>query len=751
MKQVIFALFLFCFLLYSSLLFSQAESTGNKNASRPKIGVTLSGGGAKGLAHIGLLKMLDSAGLNVDYITGTSMGSVVGGLYAAGYSGNEIEKIATTIDWDMLFTNRTSLRSFIMEEKNEYQRYAVEFPWQSGKFHLAGLLESEELWLKFSELFFPVYATKDFTKLPRGFACIGSNISSGEAVVLKKGEIVSAVRASMAIPTVFKPIELDSIKLVDGGIVHNFPVKEAIEMGADFVIGSNVSGDLMVTEEITNLFDVVTQISTFREDADNKQQQKLCNVYMFHPLKGYGTGSFSSAQEIINKGTDKARDLYPYFKRMADSLNAIYGPVTKATFERPDSVKISDYEVRGLKATTAKFFYQRNKIIKGNYYTAAQLTEEIRKAFGTRYYARILYSLQPQPDGSAKIIYDVQENPLTYIKAILNYNSFQGVALLANLTGRNFLTAYSRSMLTLNIGDNMKIRAEHLQLFGRRKNISANIELQGEMINDFPIYTDFVKNDIYRQANGKADITIGSAYKRKLFIGAGTRWETIHFASDISSSQQRIKGNTRFLNSYGVIKFNTLSNGIYPREGTKVDLEGGYIYNQQADFKQSITHEPVPNTDSLGFAGDNFVKIKFNVEHYIPLNRRFTFLTQTQAGINFTKQQNLANDYYIGGLTSNFRNQVVFAGLREATVHSGSAAAARLSLRYKLISNMYVLAHINAMAYDFAGKYKLQEARLLTGYGLTLAVHYLGPLQISVIYCDQYRKVLSYVNLGIPF
>ncbi|MBS1609290.1 MAG: patatin-like phospholipase family protein, partial [Bacteroidetes bacterium] len=415
MKKVTIASHLIIFIICPVLVFSQSENPAGKTSLRPKIGVTLSGGGAKGLAHIGLLKMLDSAGLNVDYVTGTSMGSVVGGLYAAGYSGKEIEKIATSIDWDMLFTNRTSLRSFIMEEKNEYQKYAVEFPWEGGKFHLAGLLESEELWLKFSELFFPVYATKDFSRLPKGFACIGSNISSGEAVVLKKGEIVSAVRASMAIPTVFKPIELDSIKLVDGGIVHNFPVKEAIGMGADFVIGSNVSGDLMVTEEITNLFDIVTQISTFREDADNKQQQKLCNVYIFHPLKGYGTGSFSSAQEIIDKGTDKAKELYPYFKRMADSLNALYGPVVKGKFERPDSVRITDYAIRGLKATTSGFFFQRNKIIKGKYYTPAQLTEGIRKAFGTRYYARILYSLQPLPDGSAKIIYDVQENPLTYI------------------------------------------------------------------------------------------------------------------------------------------------------------------------------------------------------------------------------------------------------------------------------------------------------------------------------------------------
>jgi NTE family protein len=747
-KLIVFALLLYC-IFRDSPAIAQSENAA-VTSSRPKIGLTLSGGGAKGLAHVGIMKALDSAGLHVDYVTGTSMGSVVGGLYAAGYTGNEIEKIAKEIDWDLLFTNRSSLRSFIIEEKDQYQRYAVELPWVNQKFRLAGVLESQELWLKFSELFFPVYAIKDFSKMPKGFQCIGANISSGDAVVLKSGEIVSAVRASMAIPSVFKPVELDSIKLVDGGIVRNFPVKEVINMGANFVIGSNVSGDLMVTEQINNIFDIVTQISTFREDIDNKMQQKLCNVYIFHPLKGFGTSSFSSTDEIIRQGTETGMKLYPYFKKMADSLNAIYGVQDIQPFKRPDSVLISDYEVRGLKATTANFFFQRNQIGKNKYYTAAQLAEEVRKAFGTRYYAKILYSLHPLPDGSAKIVYDVEENPLTYIKLILNYNSFQGVGLVANITSRNFITPYSRSMLTFNIGDNMKFRGEHLQLFGHGKNISANAEVQGEMIHDFPLYNNFIKNDIFRQSNLKADLTIGSAYKRKLFIGAGTRWESIHFTSDISSSI-RIKGHNDFLNSYAVIRFNSLSNGIYPKKGTKIDIEGGYIYNQQPNFKLSSNGQKISNTDSLGFGDNGFAHLKLNIEHYIPLSKKFTLLTHTQAAINFSKKQNLATDYFIGGLTNTFRNQIVFAGLREATVHSGSVAAIRFSLRYQLVQNIYLLGHVNALAYNFAGNYKIKDASLLSGYGLTLALHYLGPLQISIMYSDQYRKVLSYVNLGIPF
>ena len=742
MKSV--SVFTFLFLLALLPYFSEAQGydpqSKNSSLQRPRIGVTLSGGGARGLAHIGILKALDSAGLKVDFVTGTSMGSVVGALYAAGYTAKEIEQIALKINWDLLFTNRSSLQSFIIEEKSEYQKYAVELPWENKKFKLAGVLESQELWLKFSELFFPVYAIKDFSQLPKGFICIGADISTGQPVSLKKGELVSSVRASMAIPSIFKPVELDGIKLVDGGIVRNFPVSEVREMGADFVVGSNVSGDLLTTEKIDDLFQVITQITTFREDEDQKRQRALCNIYYYHALPGFGTSSFSSAEDIIKLGIENGNALYPQFKKVADSLNAIYGPPTAA---RPrfhaDSVRISDFEVRGLKATKPKFFFQRSRIEKNKWYTSTELAEGIRKAFGTRYYSKIIYSFHPLPDGSAKIIYDVEENPLTFIKLILNYNSFQGVGLVANITSRNILTDYSRSMLTVNIGDNLKLRGEHLQLLGNKKNISANAEVLAEVINEFPLYTNFVKHAIYRQSYLKADITAGSAYNRKFFMGLGTRFEALHYTPDLTSDLE-IRGRNTFLNSYAVIRFNTLTNSIYPKRGTKIELEGGYIYNQKPDFRVFDHGQPVTNIDSLGFGTKPFSRIKLNVEHYIPFAQRFSLLTQSQVGINFTKKENLSNDFFIGGLTSSFRNQIVFAGLREATVFQEALLLQDYQSDTGLFPTCTSSATSMLLSYNFTGSKELNDAKWLTGYGLTFAVHYLGPLQVSVMYCDQFKK-----------
>lgn len=270
-------------------------------AQRPKIAVTLSGGGAKGLAHIGILKAIDSAGLDVSYVTGTSMGAIIGALYASGYSADSIEKIARSTDWDLLLSNSASLRSLSMNEKDEYYKYAVELPWQNNGFRLpSGLLESQELWLRFNEYFFPVYHIKDFNKLSKAFKCVATDVSSGEAVVLDSGELVTALRASMAIPSVFTAVNYNGRKFIDGGIVRNFPVVDAKNMGADMVIGSNVAGGLLSKEKITNVFQVLLQVAFFRENEDAVKEKKLCYVYVQHDLENFTMGSFASSGDIIN-------------------------------------------------------------------------------------------------------------------------------------------------------------------------------------------------------------------------------------------------------------------------------------------------------------------------------------------------------------------------------------------------------------------------------------------------------------------
>lgn len=724
------------------------------NAQRPKIGLTLSGGGAKGLAHIGILKAIDSAGLKVDYVTGTSIGSIIGALYACGYSGDSIENIIKKIDWDLLLSNAASLRSLSIEEKDEYSKYAVELPWVNNGFRLpSGVLESEELWLRFSELFFPVYATKDFSKFARSFKCIATDVASGEGVVLDSGEIVSAIRSSMAIPSVFTAVDYNGRKFVDGGVVRNFPVRDAKEMGANIVIGSNVAGGLLPKEKITNALQILLQVAFFREDEDAVRENKLCDIYIKHNLDEFNMGSFGSAEAIMKEGLDKGDSIYPRLKKIADSLNTIYGKenYVRPALPRVDSVKITAYEIKGLHKTTESFFLHRAQFENNKYYTAAALSAGIRKAFGTRYYNKIIYSLQPLPDGTCKIIFEADENPLTFAKLGIHYNSFSGVSLIANLTTRDFFTPYSRSSVTANIGENLRIKAEHLQFFGKFKTFTLKAQLQAEKLA-FNTYTNFEKDGLYNQHYYLANMNLSWNLVRKYSIGFGTRFESFAYRPQITSKFE-FRGNNSLWNSYLQLRLNTLSNAVYPKRGSKIDIEAGYVYAQNPKVEFYAQGNPITNLDSLGFSFNNFIRTRLTYEHYYPLAPKYTFTTLIQAGINFNQKESILNNYFIGGLTNNFRNQITFAGLNEGSVNASSIATLQFGLRYQMYNNLFLIAKANGGYYNFVGSNKtFSNSTLLTGYALTLGYNFvLGPLEISAMYCDQSKKLLPYINLGIPF
>ncbi len=252
------------------------------------------------------------------------MGSIIGSLYASGYSADSILYIARHIHWDQILSNQSSLRDIIMEEKDEYANYDLELPWVNNFFRIStGVLEGQELWLKFSELLFPVYKIKNFDSLDIPFKCIATDISTGQAVVLDSGELVSAVRASMAIPSIFTAVDFQGKLLVDGGIVRNFPVKDVREMGAQFVIGSNVTSSLLPANKVNNALQVLLQVAFFREAEDTKLEVPLCNIYVQTPLEKYSMATFSQADEIIEAGLEEGRKLYPQLKKLADSLNAL--------------------------------------------------------------------------------------------------------------------------------------------------------------------------------------------------------------------------------------------------------------------------------------------------------------------------------------------------------------------------------------------------------------------------------------------
>ncbi|HVM90158.1 MAG TPA: patatin-like phospholipase family protein [Puia sp.] len=740
----------FLFVFVSYFLFTYLNAQDSVVHQRPKIGLTLSGGGAKGLAHIGILKAIDSAGLKIDYVTGTSMGSIIGVLYAAGYSADSIEKIGRKIDWDLLLSNQMSLRSIIMEEKSEYYKYDVELPWVNNWFRIStGVLEGQELWLRLSEFLFPLHKIKNFNDFPIPFRCIATDISTGKAVVLDSGEIVSAIRSSMAIPSLFTAVEYNGKKLVDGGVVRNFPVKDVKDMGADIVVGSNVSSALLAPDKVVNAIQVLMQVAFFREAEDTREEVPLCNIYVGMPLEKYSMLSFGNSDEIIDYGIVEGRKLYPVFKHLADSLNAIYGNTDTIQKKLPDEnrIKIVTYEVKGLQHTSKEFFIHQLNLYTNHFYTAADISHMVRRASGTRYYSKVIYSLQSIDDSTCNAIFEVEENPLTFAKIGLNYNQFSGISAILNITSRDFFTPNSRSLVTLNIGQNFRARAEHLQYLGRISNFALNLGAQFDQFN-ITSYSNYKEEGIYNQGYFRGDARLGYSTSRNILTGVGTRFEWIKYNPSISSSLE-FQGRNNFFTSYAFLKHNTLDRVLFPKKGLKIDAEIDWVYTQHPDVE---THSTGSFHDTL-FASGAYARALFNLENYIPFSTKSVLLLNIQSGLNFNYENNIMNEFSIGGLINQFHNQITFAGLREGSFYSPSVAELQMGFRQQIFSSAYLTAKANVLFNNFISTSSFfSNPDFLSGYSLTFAYNFaLGPLEISAMYCDQSKRVLGYVNIGIPF
>ncbi|WP_210521704.1 patatin-like phospholipase family protein [Hymenobacter terricola] len=742
-------------LLLALLLLGSSAARAQGPEQRPRIGLTLSGGGARGLAHIGLLKALDSAQVRVDYVTGTSMGAVVGSLYAAGYSGAEIEQVAQGLDWDALLTNAAQLSTITLPGKDDFGRYLVELPVVKGKFQLPnGVIESEELWLKISELFFPYYRTKDFARFRRGFRCVATDIISGEPEVLRTGEVVAAIRASMAIPSVFTPVQYQGHRLVDGGVVRNFPVSEVKAMGAAVVIGSNVSAGAYTEASLRSPVDVLLQISSFKDNADFKAQKALCSIYVDYPLGDYSSGSFSAAAPITALGVRRGRAVFGQLKALRDSLDARYGPAPAypPAAPRADSVYIESYEVRGLPPASEALLVRQLRLRPRRYYSAPQLSAAIRDAFGTRAFRKITYSLQPASDSSARLVLDAERSPATRIGLGLHYNSLTSIGLIGSLTVQDRLAPASTSQVALNIGENPRLRLKHVQYLGPQQRLVGRLLAQGERVSITTYSTSFKKAGLYTQSYVLANAQLLRLLDRNRAVGLGTRYEYGRFTPEITSRLQ-LDGRISLLNSYLFYEANTLNAVAYPTHGRKIEAEYGWVYQQRPSFKLLSDTTVIGTEQSANLSFLPYEHSRLNAEQYLPLTKRATLLVQVQAGVNRRYRQAIANDFVVGGLSGVLRNQFTFAGLPEAGLYTGSAVAGLVGYQYAVSPKVFLTAKANALYYDFiANSARPQSARLAYGGALSLGLDsFLGPIDVSLMYSNVAKKVLPYFNIGFPF
>ena len=320
------------------------------DSTQMRCGLVLSGGGAKGLAHIALLELIDSLQIQVDYISGTSMGAVVAGLYSTGYNAAEIKELVSQEDWGRILSNRLPYDKVDMCEKEDYGTYTLEFPLHRGVPKApSSIIEGQYLMEMLMRYTFPVRHIKDYAQMPLPLQLVASDVGSGGAYVMTSGSIPLSIRASLAIPAFFAPAIVDGRLLVDGGLDRNFPVEEVRAMGATFVIGSYTGARLRSVEELEHSsIGVIHQSYALLTKKEVERQVSLVDVMLdfSQALKDYTSSDFSQRDQIIALAEVEAQKFLPQLialkaQQVAQAIN--YQERQLATVSIPiQQVKITD-------------------------------------------------------------------------------------------------------------------------------------------------------------------------------------------------------------------------------------------------------------------------------------------------------------------------------------------------------------------------------------------------------------------------
>lgn len=453
-----------------------AESPAAQQASRPKIGLVLGGGGAKGAAHIGVLKVLEELRIPVDYIAGTSMGAVVGSLYASGASAAECERVLTTVDWNDLFRDDPPRDEITFRRKQEdftYMARAAVGVKTSGILLPKAFVAGQKIGVFFETLFIPVAGITDFDRLPIPYRAVASDLETGEMVVLKSGRLADAARASMSVPGLFPPTEVDGRYLLDGGIVRNLPVDIVRKMGADIIIAVDVGQPLPKRDKLVSSIQIAGQMIDIMMKANVQAQIDTLgekDVFINPELGDLGSMDFQKGKEAALLGEAAARKQLEGLRRYSVSEEEYAVFAARSNMAQEQTLRIASVTVDGssLDNIPKEYIEGQVEIKAGDVLTREELQQKISLLYGMGDFERVDSNLIPNGDGWDVVLRPIEKpwGP-NYMKFGVNLNTnFAGGGtynLLVDHTQRwlNDLGAEWKNLL--QIGDNMAFYSEFYQ------------------------------------------------------------------------------------------------------------------------------------------------------------------------------------------------------------------------------------------------------------------------------------------------
>lgn len=726
------------------LIFFSCVAMFSQKQNRPKVGLVLSGGGAKGFAHIGVLKVLEEAGVKIDYIGGTSMGAVVGGLYATGYNAAQIDSIFRATNFDELINDFIPRSSKNFYEKRNDELYALVLPFD--KFNIGipqalskGLYNFNLL----SRLTRNVRHVRDFNQLPIPFLCIGSDIETGKQVILNKGNLAHALIASSAFPSLFSPVEIDGQLLVDGGVTNNYPIDEVRKLGADVIIGVDVQDELRDRTTLKDATKILVQITNLHSIEKMKNSVLKTDIYIKPDITEYGVISFDKGKEIVEKGEEATFAVFEKIKELGQNDSIQYRKPKLRI--QTDSLQIKSINITELNNFTNDYVLGKLRFKPESTISYKQLEAGINNINATNNFSVINYSLDPNGEGD-DLNLNLKENPIkSYLKFGLHYDGLFKSGVLVNLSRKKTLFKNDVASLDIVLGDNYRYNFDYyiengynlsfgfksfFNQFNRNvtKDISS-LDFQSLGLNTINVDFFDITNQLYFQ----------SLFVQKFLIGGGLEYKFLKIKSETLASMDPTIDKSDYLSVFGYMKYDSFDDKNFPKKGW-------YFSGDIQSYLLSSNYTKEFNTFSIA-------KTDFGVAATIFKNA--TIKIQTEAGFSFGNDSVSFFNFVLGGYgynqINNFRH---FYGYDFLSIAGNSYIKSTGTVDYEFYKNNHLnfsanYANLGDRIFESVNWISIPKySGYAVGYGLETVV---GPVEIKYSWSPETQKGYTWFSVGFLF
>ena len=711
---------------------------------QPKVGLVLSGGGAKGFAHAAILKEIDKAGIQIDYIGGTSMGAVVGALYAVGYSGIQIEEIVKNTDFINVLRDRLPRSTSTFFEKENGEKTKITLPANKGKVVFPkGVSRGQNVLNLLFELLDDKEGIHDFSNLPIPFFCIATDVENGKEVILENGSLALALRASSSFPTLLNPVIINDKLLVDGGIANNFPVGIMKEKGMDIIIGVDVEGRLYEKEKLTSAIAILNQIVSYQMYHKTETEKDKLDVYIHPDIFQFSVVDFDKKDRILVKGELEARKYRKIFEEIASKQKK---KKQKKQIEINRNKRyISKINLIGSQYYTRAFVLGKLKIKEGDSISRQEISKRIDLLSATKNYNRIDYHFEKLNDESYQLNFDLKESSDNATLSLgAHYDFLYKSGVLVNYSQKHLFRKNDLFSLDLILGDNLRYNLNYFVDngfyisfgFRSRYNHFRSSSKFKPVLSQFPTlsnidlkYTDFT-NQVYVQ----------TTFDRKFALGLGVEHKHLKASTEtiITSGNETVIDNSEYFNAYGYLKLDTYDKKYFATKGYFADFKFKW-YIKSSDFNNNF-NSFAQTQGKLGFATTIFEKL--------------TFQNTNEAGFTLNNSSSDVFDFHVGGYNQNYINTFVsLYGYDFAQLSDNSFIKSEFNLRYNFAEKHYAsfianYARLENNVFEDIDIFQDIKSGYAFGYSYNSIV---GPIEIKYSWSPDNNQNYLLFNLGFWF